>query len=134
LGYSPRIVGRGWPAVAGWDVDARFVSEEELDYELAAAEVVLLPYQLVYQSGIAIRAAELGTATVGFLASNVSEIFGADWPGLLERDATLAEWVEAIEAVNRLDPLAVDFRIRSWKSDVVSSWRSFAQAEGWVTR
>jgi len=131
-GYFPRIVGRGWPAVPGWDVDARFVSEEELDHELAAAEVLLLPYRRVYQSGVAIRAAELGTPTVGFVASNVSDIFGEDWAGLLEDSATPESWVHAINEVNQMEPDAIAARIRSWKSGVITSWRSFAESEGWL--
>ena len=131
-GYLPRIVGRGWPNVPGWDVDARFVSEEELDLELAAAEVLLLPYRRVYQSGIAIRAAELGTPTVGFVASNVSDIFGQDWAGLLQDNATPLLWAQAIDEVNRIEPDAKTARILRWKREVISSWRSFAESEGWL--
>ncbi|GAB3603834.1 glycosyltransferase family protein [Microbacterium aureliae] len=122
-GYIPEIVGRGWPAVDGWDVRSEFVSEEALQGLLSESRVVILPYSRVYQSGIAIRAAELGTPVVGPRTSNVAAIFGDDWRGCVD-DSTPQAWLEAIDHAVRTPAAEVDDRIRAWKARVRTSWRA----------
>jgi hypothetical protein len=73
-----QIVGRGWPTVNGWQVDARFIPEEEFDATIQQSSVVLIPYRRFYQSGVAIRALEQDVPVVGPRASVLSEIFGAE--------------------------------------------------------
>lgn len=63
--YRLQIVGRGWPAVPGWTVTNRFVSESELDGVLAKSDAVVIPYRKYWQSGIAVRAIEHGAQVVG---------------------------------------------------------------------
>lgn len=72
------IVGRGWPAVEGWKVDARFVTELELDHLVRTSDVIVIPYKRFYQSGIAIRALEAGTPIVGRAATSLADLYGAD--------------------------------------------------------
>ena len=90
------IRGRGWPAIDGWDLDDRFLSEEEFSAEIDAAGVVLIPYQRFYQSGVAIRALEGGVPVVGPQHPFLSNLFGDDT--LVDRRAATERWVEAIVA------------------------------------
>jgi len=98
LGFRPRIVGRGWPdSLDGWEVESRFLSEPELDAELAGASTMLLPYRHYFQSGIAIRALEQGTLTVGSRTSFIESLFGADSPSIVHNASDVENWVRAIQ-------------------------------------
>lgn len=90
------VVGRGWEAVPGWNVDARFVPEAELDERLATAGAVLIPYRFYFQSGIASRACELGTPVVAERHEFIESLYGSDWPGLVDGDGAGA-WLRAID-------------------------------------
>lgn len=80
------ITGRGWPSIIGWHTDPRFVSETELDSLIAGASVVVIPYAKFFQSGIAIRCAELGTPVVGPRGSSLGDLLGPDSSLLAARD------------------------------------------------
>lgn len=119
------ITGRGWPPVEGWELDSRFVSEQELDELIRTASAVLIPYKRFFQSGIAIRCLELGTPVVGPRASslltlmtNRSELLAADTP---------ASWSRAIENAINLqitDVLELGYKARDTS---VRQWSVFAQ-------
>ena len=104
LGYRPVIVGRDWPALPGWTVRSGFVPEDEFDELIRSAACLLLPYRRVFQSGVAVRAAENAVPVVGPRESNLPELFGADWPGLIDSNAGADDWCTAVTAV-----LAGDF-------------------------
>jgi GT2 family glycosyltransferase len=74
--YVLEVVGRGWPPITGWTVDSRFVSESELDELIQSSDAIVIPYKRFYQSGIAIRALELGTPIVGRADTSLSGIYG----------------------------------------------------------
>ena len=59
------VIGKGWEELNGWTVENRFLSEEELDILIETSDIILIPYKNFYQSGIAVRAIELG---IPFLA------------------------------------------------------------------
>lgn len=101
-GYRPIIMGRGWPAVRGWEVQDRFVEEVELDEAISCATAVLIPYQRYWQSGIAARALEEGTPVVGRPTEFLSRLFGSQYEGRVEED-TIEGWLRAIEAVAGAD-------------------------------
>jgi hypothetical protein len=84
-GFRLRIVGHGWPATPGWEVVDRFVSEEEFTSEVERADVVLIPYLHYFQSGVASRAFELGTAVVTPVHEQTADLFGLDWCGMARR-------------------------------------------------
>lgn len=88
------VIGRGWPAVDGWEVRDAFVDEAELDRLIATADVVLVPYRRFYQSGVAIRALELGTPAVGPAGSSMSDLYPDD--RYLAGDS-VGSWCAAIE-------------------------------------
>lgn len=94
-GFRPVVRGRGWPAVPGWDVEEGFLSEEALEASLAGSAAVLIPYAHFFQSGVAVRAVEVGTPVVGPRHPFLQELLGADWPGLAAADAPGA-WVDAV--------------------------------------
>ncbi|MEK0153956.1 glycosyltransferase [Arthrobacter oryzae] len=100
-GFSLEIVGRGWPAVPGWLVDARFVPEEELALLARTSDVILIPYKRFYQSGIAVRAVECGTPVVGRARTSLADVFGES-SRLLVGDESLVDanpmkpWTDAV--------------------------------------
>lgn len=90
------VMGRGWPSIPGWEVDARFASEAEFDERLRHSAVVLVPYRRFYQSGVAIRALEVGTAVVGPRESVLADVLGETSSWLADEDA--ATWLTSIRA------------------------------------
>lgn len=98
-GWTTQIVGRGWPEVSGWDVDARFVSEEDLDELLATAWALLLPYKNYFQSGVAVRALELGTLTVGPRSSFLEALQGPSSALLVGDRTSTSEYLTAFDRV-----------------------------------
>lgn len=114
-GYRTVIAGRGWPTVAGWEVIDGFLSEAELDLRIGQAATVLIPYNRFYQSGIAVRAVELGVPVVGPDHPFLAGLFGLTWPGLVGGDEA-ADWVDAVAEVagesDRMVVAAADSRDR----------------------
>ncbi|SDE19519.1 hypothetical protein SAMN05421872_116117 [Nocardioides lianchengensis] len=72
--YELSIHGRGWPDVPGWKVQNEYVDETTLDRLIAQSSVILIPYTRFFQSGIAVRAVEVGTPVVGPRDSWLSEL------------------------------------------------------------
>jgi hypothetical protein len=122
-GFRPRIVGRGWPELAGWEVRDGFLSEADFDLELRLASVLLVPYRRYWQSGVALRALENGTDVVGARTEFLTMLLGADHPGLIDGHTDARAWLGAIEATvdgsSRLDG-----RRRVYKDAVDESWVS----------
>jgi hypothetical protein len=88
------VHGRGWPDVAGWQVQSSFVPESELDQLAASSDVVLIPYRRFFQSGIAIRCLEHGTPVVGPAGSSLEDLYGPDSALLVAHDH---DWARAVE-------------------------------------
>lgn len=125
-GLEPRIVGRGWPAVPGWDVDARFASEDEFVGLIRSSALVLLPYAQVYQSDVAVRAAEQSVAVVGGSATNVAELYGADWAGLVPSgSATPDDWAAAVDRVRSLPRTEITPRVTAYRAGAVQAWHAW---------
>jgi hypothetical protein len=122
-GFRPRIVGRGWPQLADWEVRDGFLSEADFDLELGGASVLLVPYRRYWQSGVALRALENGTDVVGARTEFLAKLLGADHPGLIDGDPDARAWLVAVEATvdgsSRLDE-----RRRVYKDAVDESWAS----------
>ena len=95
-GLRGRIVGRGWPSIEGWEVDDRFVPEEEVPGLLGSAKSLLLPYVHYYQSGVALRAIEVGTPVVGTRNGFLEDYLGADWRCFVE-GSDPNDWLTAVE-------------------------------------
>jgi glycosyltransferase involved in cell wall biosynthesis len=97
-GHRAVIAGRGWPQVEGWEVIDKFLAEDELDAWIGRSSAVLIPYQRFYQSGIAVRATELGVPVVGPRHPFLAELCGPGWPGLVD-GADPADWAAAVARV-----------------------------------
>jgi glycosyltransferase involved in cell wall biosynthesis len=115
-GFRLLVVGRGWPQLPGWEVDDRFLSEIELDQRIAGSAALLIPYSRFYQSGIAVRALELGVPVVGPRQPFLMELFGASWPGLIPPGHGAIAWADGLAKVTsssaRLTPSSAAFRDR----------------------
>lgn len=123
-GRTTRIVGRGWPAIGGWDIDDRFVDEADVTKLLGDARVVLIPYRKYYQSGVALRAMEVGTPVVGIRTQFVEEYLGSDWPGLIEvGHESTEEWVAAIDAVIDTQGIPVQQAATTARTQVAEEWK-----------
>lgn len=91
------ILGRGWPAVAGWSVHSEFVSEDAFGHAIETADVVVIPYKRFFQSGVAVRCLERGTPVVGPAGTSLDDLLGANSGLLVHSSASPAAWVDAIE-------------------------------------
>lgn len=121
------IHGRGWPSIPGWTVADRFLAEQEFDELVRTASVVLVPYRRVFQSGIAVRALELGTPFIGPRVSAHEDLY-PDLPDLLvdvdlDTTARVSAWVTAIRSAVALP----DDVLRSTAAAAVD-----AAAAGWT--
>ena len=113
------IVGRGWPDVSGWKVDARFLSENDLDRQISEASAVVLPYERYFQSGIAVRCLEQRTPVVGRPHPFLSDLFGDDWPGTVAGD----DWSSGVMRASQQDPQALAQRHSAYWERCVDAWR-----------
>lgn len=116
-----RIHGRGWPEVLGWTVDNRFLPEAELVGILREAGVVVIPYRRFYQSGVAIRALESGSAVVGPAGTSLDTLL-ASAPELLARGGDVEGWARAVAAAQALSADGIDSLAREYAGRVVTEW------------
>lgn len=116
-----RVVGRGWPAIEGWEVDSRFVPEEEFDEIIQASDVVLIPYRRFYQSGVAVRCLENCTPVVGPAESSLSDLLGAD-SALLAGDS-VSSWLDAIEYAFGMPSTQVAALAMNWQKRSIAEYR-----------
>jgi glycosyltransferase involved in cell wall biosynthesis len=116
-GFDCVIQGRDWPEIAGWDVDSRYLSEEELAHSVAAASVVLLPYKHYYQSGVAIRALEHRTPVVGDRHAFLEELLGESNEGIVD-DPSPDAWVDACQRV----AAPAEFNVSSKFTAIARMW------------
>lgn len=121
-GFDTVIMGRDWPNVSGWRIHSQFLSEEDFERELRAAACVILPYRRLFQSDVAVRAAEFGVPVVGPAVSNLSDLFGTDWAGLVPPDTSARDWLGRISTVARLSPEVVLGRSADAYAVCVREW------------
>ncbi|WP_307092913.1 hypothetical protein [Arthrobacter sp. B2I5] len=122
------IVGRGWPNVKGWTVDARFVSEDELDGLISRSDAIIIPYKRFYQSGIAIRALEQAVPIVGRAGTSLRDLYGPDSRLLVtesgeQRDTPIDGWLSAI-----------DYALRQGRTEAALAGKLFHEdaSKGWA--
>lgn len=125
------IRGAGWPKVAGWDVEDRFLDDDELAAGLATTDVVVIPYREFFQSDIAVRALEAGTAVVGPDHPFLAELYGADWDGLVA-GLDGSHWAAAaLEVGNSTGTPAMKHRHEQYLQHARSAWTGFL-ASDWL--
>jgi hypothetical protein len=124
------VIGRGWPAIAGWKVTSRFVEENEFGALIRGSSAIVIPYSRFFQSGVAIRTLELGTPVVGPRSSSLAELLGAESDWLVDGDS----WHQAVEAAIRAEPEEI-YRVASSAYDrVLGQWRAWLESSQPVNR
>ncbi|MDF0530656.1 hypothetical protein P0W64_13850 [Tsukamurella sp. 8F] len=112
------IHGRGWPDMDGWNVSDRFIPEDRFDQIVREAACIVIPYDEFYQSGVAVRCLEAGVPVVGPRHEHIAELYGHDWPGLVDDD----DWSGAIRRVLALDPAHTEARRSAVRVLVRTAW------------
>ena len=121
------IAGRGWPQVTGWDVTDRFLSEKDFDDLLSRAGCLLIPYRHYFQSGVALRAVELGTPVVGAAHPYLCDSLGlSDTSGIVASPDSTNSWLEAIE--NSINSDSYSTNIFGKTQDLWKEWLSTSRA------
>lgn len=125
------IIGRRWPAVDGWTVTDDFVTEERFDDLLATAHAVLVPYTRFFQSGIAIRALELGTPAVGPAGSSMADLYP---DSRYLTDGSVESWCAAIDAATSASCAAMRELAARADSACTAAWSHWAREPITTTR
>jgi hypothetical protein len=115
------IHGRGWPAVPGWAVTDAFVSEAEFDELVRTSSCVVSPYSSFFQSGVAARCLERGVRIVAPRHEHIVELYGVDWPGLVEDDN---DWDTAVLRALETETEALAFRAAEVRQQFARDWAS----------
>lgn len=131
--YDLHIVGRGWPAVEGWHVDARFVPEDELEELIVSSDAILIPYKRFYQSGIAMRALEHAVPIVGRVETSLAKLYGPQSRLLVAADNGLPgveveAWASAIEYAMGRGKSETVLAAKVFHEEASESWRLFGSS------
>lgn len=128
-GFETHVKGRGWPRISNWHVDEGFLTEEQFDQAIKAAAVVILPYQHYFQSGVAVRAFELGIPVVARRHEFITGIFGEDYLGGVHSNGT-DEWVAACLGAEQLCDESLS---EAWRR-THTAWKAWQAGIGVATR
>jgi glycosyltransferase involved in cell wall biosynthesis len=122
-GWKPTVAGRGWPPIPGWRVIDRFLSESGFHELVGSAAVVLLPYRRYFQSGVALRALEVGVPVVGRRTGFLTSVLGANFPGAVDDWDNPDSWLAAVEAATyaRADQMRA---AAAYSSRGAAEWRA----------
>lgn len=118
------VVGRGWPHVAGWDVRSEFVEEHEFDSLLRDSSAILIPYLRFFQSGVAIRALEVGTPVVGPRSSSLGDLLGKRCNWLVDNSSG-NPWMPAVQTAIDTDPWNVHEVAQTVYNNTLEQWRKW---------
>ena len=119
--FHLEIRGRGWTPQEGWTVVDRFLTAVDFDNSIRTADCVVIPYSRFYQSGVAVRCLEALVPIVGPRHPHLEELYGINWPGLVDEKTTWAEAVLNVtgrgyeKELQRLLDSAVENVSGSWK-------------------
>ncbi|MDX1888195.1 hypothetical protein [Mycolicibacterium sp. 050158] len=113
------IHGRGWPKVAGWTVNDAFVAEDDFAALVESADCVVIPYDYFFQSGVAVRCLEAGTPIVAPRHEHITQLYGSDWPGIVDDQSA---WYEAVLQVLTFDTQCIRDRHRDVFGMVQTAW------------
>jgi hypothetical protein len=123
-----RIAGRGWPNLEYWDVEDRFLSEQEFCDEIASASLVLIPYRRFFQSGVAVRCVEMGIPFVGPKGSSLDQLVGSDSVMVQDIDDKDA-WVDAIQKVFTMGHAEIAPLMDRYLNSCCSRWSEWLRLE-----
>lgn len=118
------LKGRGWAPLDGWHVDEGFLSEAAFAGTLASARCLVLPYKRYFQSGVAVRALEMGVPIVAPRHGFLETLLGHDWPGFVDS----AGWMAALNRVSEVNPVQLLGHARSARSRSREGWAAVLNA------
>lgn len=119
--YRLEIFGRGWPIVLGWKVQSNFLSEEEFASLVDSSDCVVIPYDAFFQSGVAVRCLESGIPIVGPRHEHIEQLFGSDWPGIVQDPS---DWTAAVDRALQTDRSVVDNRLDEVRRSTWGAWKA----------
>lgn len=137
-----RIVGSAAPAMAQ-EIEARtrrspstsallgYVSDEQMVAEITAAELVVLPYREMHNSGVLLVALSLGKPVLvpaGCVNDEISREVGPGWVTQYEGEISAAVLQGALVAVRETRSAFPALDRRSWESVAQGYARAFEQA------
>ncbi|MDH2443001.1 hypothetical protein QDR37_03480 [Amnibacterium sp. CER49] len=108
--FRLQIWGRGWPAVAGWEVHDLFVPEADFRRLIQGAAGVIIPYQHFYQSGVMVRALEALVPVICVRHPQLVELYGADYPGIVD-DTSADGWLASIAEAVSVSKQSMQYRL-----------------------
>lgn len=119
------VYGRGWPSIDCWNVFPSFLDEERMTELMAESSAIVIPYKNFFQSGIAVRALELGVPFVGPRASVLADMLGQE-SALLVDEGGPHLWLNAVaHAVRHGKKESREAGIR-WREASVAAWCGWA--------
>ena len=100
------------------DLALRFLDDDELAAQIASAEVVVLPYRQIYNSGAALLALSMNRPLLmpdGPATRLLRDEFGPDWIMLFEGELTAGHLERSVDRAQRREPASVvDMTLREW--------------------
>lgn len=125
LRFDLRVLGRGWPEMDGWHVTDAFIDEQRFANEIHEADCVVIPYVRYYQSDVMVRCLESSTAVVARRHEHAQELYGRDWPGLVDGSGG---WADAIVRLGNLEAGDIHRRAAATHAHITALWVAFADA------
>ena len=116
------IQGRGWPEVHGWTVMDRLVPEQEFGALVASSDCVVIPYDLFFQSGVAVRCLESGVPVVAPQHEHIAQLYGQEWTGTVRGES---DWYDALVRALAVDTEEIRSRHRQVAQEILGAWQEF---------
>jgi hypothetical protein len=121
------IHGRGWPDVPGWAVVNGFVPEHEFAALVETSDCVVIPYDMFFQSGVAVRCLEAEVPVVAPHHEHIAQLYGDEWPGTV-RDAS--DWYNALVRALAVDADHLRSRRLGVTQHIRSAWDEVLTTDG----
>ncbi|MGB7979922.1 MAG: hypothetical protein WCF36_03900 [Candidatus Nanopelagicales bacterium] len=126
--FDLEVWGRGWPDLPGWRVRSGFVAEPAFHRLVTSSDVLVMPYQNYWQSGVAVRAAEACRPVVGWDHDQLRFLYGEHWPGAVPRGGS---WLDAVRRAITARA-EVTTSVHTAHGAVRSAWRGFVEGAGYA--
>lgn len=122
--YALQIHGCGWPQVEGWSVKDHFVPEDEFTDLVQSSDCIVIPYDLFFQSGVAVRCLEAGVPVVAPIHEHIVQLYGDDWVGVVRQEGG---WHKALESALAVNLEVISARRRDLAQKTSCAWRNLLE-------